>query len=136
MDRAAKRLPWALLLIPILLTGGCATGGGASGGVSDSASRDVLTEADLAGMDELSAYGAIRRHRPEWLRGRGQTTFQTQRETVRVYVDGSFYGTVESLSDLTLPSIQEIRYLDAREATLRFGTGHTMGAILVTMKRG
>jgi hypothetical protein len=33
-------------------------------------------------------------------------------------------------------TVQEIRFLDSRMATLEFGTDHGLGAILVTTKRG
>jgi hypothetical protein len=32
--------------------------------------------------------------------------------------------------------IEEMRFLDKREATTRFGTDHAEGAILVTTRRG
>jgi len=132
MGSVVKRAAWIVCLVPLLTVAGCASATGPA--APSSGNRDVLTEADLSGMDELSVYGAIRRLRPGWLRPRGQSTLNAD-EAIRVYLDGGFFGEVRALLDMPLQGVQEVRWLDARQATLRFGTGHTAGAILVTSKR-
>ena len=52
-----------------------------------------------------------------------------------VYQDGIKTGGPSSLESVPTMSVREIRYINAADATVRFGTGHMMGAILVTMKR-
>jgi hypothetical protein len=52
-----------------------------------------------------------------------------------VYLDSNRYGTMASLRQLSLGGVQEVRYYGASEATNRYGTGHTGGAILVMMSR-
>ena|GEM_PF-2322098 len=52
-----------------------------------------------------------------------------------VYQDGVKTGGPSSLELVTTISGREIRCLDAADAIIQFGTGHPMGAILVTMKR-
>jgi hypothetical protein len=47
---------------------------------------------------------------------------------------GSHNGEAKSLQQITVASIKEVRYMDAREATTRFGTGHGSGAIIVTLR--
>ena len=121
---------WALVGIRAL---GCAsTGGGPSG--SD---RDVLVRAQLDPVDFMSAYQAVQRLKPNWLRTeRGQDSFVTQgRRGVRVYVDGVYFGNRESLKSLQVQNIEEIRYLDKREATLEFGTDHGEGALVILTRR-
>ncbi len=120
-----------------LIAAGCATSGGSGGEVGGrSPERDVLTEADLEGMDQLSVYEAVRRLKPNWFRYRGQSVLVSpEREGLRVYLDGSFFGDAESVQAIMVQNIQEIRFLDARQATLRFGTGHTVGALLLTSKK-
>lgn len=128
---------WAILGVVLLASVGCSTGGG--GGESEavtSSTRNLITEADLEGMDQLSAYEAIRRLKPTWLRYRGQSVLLGPgREGLRIYVDGTYFGDAETLGNLRVQNVQEIRFLDARQATLRFGTGHTVGAILITSRR-
>lgn len=123
-------------LCALLVVSGCATGGGGSSDSESSGGRFLLTEADLAEVEGLDAHDAIRRLRPNWLRYRGQAVLVgTDRESLRVYVNRNFFGDADSLKQLFVRDIQEIRYLDARQATLRFGTDHTVGAILVTTRR-
>jgi hypothetical protein len=86
--------------------------------------RGVVTRAELATVDGLTAYDAIMRLRPIYLYGRGGYY-------PKVYVDGLHYGEMASLRDLWAGDIEEIQYLHAADATTRFGTGHTGGAILV-----
>jgi hypothetical protein len=120
-----------LLLTLAIVVSGCAS----LGEPRDRGERDLLTRAQLEAVDHLSAYDAIRRYRPLWLRTqRGQDSFLAQaqaRRGLRVYVDRVHFGGVESLRDLDVRNIQEIRFLDKRKATLEFGTDHSEGAILV-----
>lgn len=103
---------------------------------SQGSARDVITRTDLEGHEDLSAFEAIRRLRPTWLRYRGQAVLTSpEREGLRVYLDGSYFGDAAALGQLRVVAIQEIRFLDARRATMRFGTGHTVGAIVVTTRR-
>lgn len=133
MRQRAVRAFAALFVVPLVVAVGCATSGGSG---SAGSSRDVLTAADLEGMESLTAYEAIRRLRPGWLRVRGQTTMtDPDREMPRIYLDGSFHGDGTSLHAIPMVNVMEIRYLSAREATTRFGTGHTAGAILILTRR-
>ncbi|NIP81205.1 MAG: hypothetical protein GWM90_19100 [Gemmatimonadetes bacterium] len=92
----------------------------------------------LQEVESLTALDAIRRYRPMWLRTtRGQDSFTSQgRRGLRVYMDDVQYGGLESLQNLGVTNIEEMRFLDKREATTRFGTDHAEGAILVTTRRG
>lgn len=111
----------------------CASAGTAGPGLA----RDLLTREQLDAVDFLNAYEALQRLKPTWLRTeRGQDSFVTQgRRGVRVYVDGIYYGDRESLKTLQIQNIEEIRYLDKRQATLEFGTDHGEGALLILTRR-
>ena len=98
-------------------------------------SRDVITAEELAKSSEPTALRAVEALRPTWLLVRGNSQSKVTREEVVVYVAGNRYGSVSTLSQLAASAIQELRFLDGREATTRFGTGHGAGAILVTLKR-
>ncbi len=119
-----------LLALPLI---GCS----ASQAPGENAPRDVLTRDQLDGVDFLSAYDAIRRLKPIWLRSeRGQDSFITQgRRGLRVYVDGLLFGDKESLKTLQVKDIEEIRFLDKREATMEFGTDHGEGALVILTRR-
>jgi hypothetical protein len=52
---------------------------------------------------------------------------------VQIYIDGvQMNEGIEALKNLSVREIMEIRHLDARDATMQFGTDHGSGAILVT----
>ena len=113
----------SLALLPLL--GGCASGGG--GG---SSSRDVLTPEDLQDWEGRSLESAIQSMRPRWLRSRGNTSIRFGEESVKVILDGAVIGDAsEQLPQISVDVVREVRYLDAREATTRYGTGFGGGAI-------
>lgn len=99
---------------------------------------DVITAEELQSTGESNVYLAVQRLRPQWLRPvpRGTTRLSGGAETpVAVYIDATRYGTIASLQTLTVGGIYEIRRFDASEATNRFGTGHTNGAIVIRMSK-
>jgi hypothetical protein len=55
---------------------------------------------------------------------------------IKVYLDGIRYGGVESLHAIPASTVREVRWLSALDATTRYGTGHTAGAITVTSRTG
>jgi hypothetical protein len=132
-----RRVAVALILGAALAPGlGCA-GAGRTGGsepptASRAASRRVLLSDELHGVTAVDVYEAVQRLRPEWLRRRGQISIQdpTAGEVV-VYLDGVRFGGPRSLQNVRIESVQHMEYLDAGDATMRFGTGHGGGAILV-----
>ncbi len=100
----------------------CASGGSSGGG----SSRDLITGAHLAATEESNAYDAIRSLQPRWLRA-----------GMSVYLDGALAaGGREATRDeganflrtLGTRGIQEMRYLDAQRAAIRYGMG--MGAVI------
>jgi len=117
------------LLAFTLLLAGC--GGGAGGGAAAAAPRgsaDRIVAAELEAVPQLSAYEAIQRLRPRWLVTRSGGMPQ-------VHVNGNIQmGGVEALRTVRAADIQEIRYLNAADATTRFGTNYVSGAILVTTR--
>lgn len=111
---------------------GCATGGSSGSQESSSGSFDRIASEELRQIeaDNLNAYQAVRRLRSNWLRARS-ATFDGGRNYPRVFVDGIEFGELDSLRDINIVDIEEMRFLDAREATTRFGTGYMGGVIAV-----
>jgi hypothetical protein len=52
-----------------------------------------------------------------------------------IYIDGTRAGSRETLTGVLSQNVKEIRYINASDATTRFGTGHPLGAIMVVTKR-
>jgi hypothetical protein len=110
----------------------CAGSGGGSGG----SSFDPITQAQMEELTVSNAHEAVQRLRPAWLRHRGAASLQDPTPSLPVvYVDGSRRGSIEELERISVSDVEEIRYLPARDATTRFGTGHAAGVIEVRTRR-
>lgn len=126
-----RRKTGVAVAMGVLVFAGCASAGTSTGRSSSS----VLAAEELASVAELNCYQALQRLRPAWLRVRGQVTIMAQ-QGVRVYVDGIQRGYVRELEGIPAGAVEQMRFLSGREATARYGTDHTDGAILVTLRRG
>jgi hypothetical protein len=117
-----------LVLLAALVIASCASSG--QGG--SSRNRDVITMDEMANVQVSNAFELIQRLRPEFLRSRGSQSMRSpQGLTPVVYVDGVRQGDTSMLQRLPKESIQEIRYLNGRDATTQYGTDHGGGALLV-----
>lgn len=107
---------------------------------TSSARRPSSSQPGLITMDELNAtrystaLDVVQALRPQWLRGRGRTSVNLS-ESVKVYLDDSPLGEPEQLRSISARSIASIRYLDANDATQRWGMDHGQGAIMVSTRR-
>jgi len=96
----------------------------------------VISAEELALNPGRSVYDVVVSLRPHWLT-EGRLRSPTEREgggeagTLLVYVDGTRHGNLESLRQLMTSDVREVWYLNARDATSRYGTGHTAGVIEV-----
>lgn len=103
---------------------------------SSSRDPDLITRAEIEQATTYnSAYAIVEHLRPFWLRKRGSQTFDNT-DYIVVYVDGSRMGGPPQLRYVNTSIVEEIRHLDAREANMRYGTGHSQGAILVSTRNG
>jgi hypothetical protein len=79
-----------------------------------------------------SAYDVIAQLRPEYLRSRGASSVRDpEPPTATVYLDGVRFGNLQTLKSLSGEQIQHIEYINAADATTRFGTDHAGGAIMI-----
>lgn len=127
------------LVVGAFVLGGCASSSSGSSATQQSrprTSRDVITADELATIDAQTALQAIQRLRPNFLQTRGGASMSINSGPVDivVYVDQTRMGGPNSLSQIPVTEIKEIRYLNATDATQRYGTGHGAGAIVVTRK--
>ena len=124
--------PLSVLLVSVLLAG-CASGGGSD-------RPTVRRDANRISLEELetlttgTAYDAVQRLRPAWLRAR-TSSFSSEASPAEVFLDQRHYGALSSLRDFDLAAVSEILYMNARDATTRFGTGYPGGVIQVILKR-
>lgn len=124
-----------VMMLPLLLAGcGSGTGHPRHLGMRN---RTVISAEEIA-LERVSAWTAhdvISRLRPEFLRSRGRSSLRTTVPTTAVvYLDEVRYGALDSLRQLSADQIYSIQYINAADATTRFGTDHLGGAILITTK--
>lgn len=134
-----RRLRAAASIVAVVVTTACASGGTSGGAGKPRYSQNVITADELATVDVSDAYQAIQRLRPQFLtNSRGPTQLGSRSGTtdsgIQVYLNEQRLGDLSSLSQIPKNDIQEIRFLSASEASSRFGTGNTFGAIVVTRK--
>ena len=129
----------------ILAAVGCAS---AAPGTGDPAPRDpaasseaaleVLTGDELRATGIGNVYDAVRRLRPLWLQARaGAASAVGPRGGAMplVYLAGVPHGTLQALRTMNVDQVRRIEFINARDATTRFGTGHTGGVIMVDLDR-
>lgn len=128
-----KRLFLALLALSFGLSG-CAGGGSGAGsgaeaiGVRRSSNR--ITADELATVSELDLRAAVNRLRPAWLRAGSRGALPA------VILDGSPQGGgVDIMSSMRAADVASLEFLSASDATTRYGTGYSAGAIVITTHR-
>jgi len=99
--------------------------GGECPAVAPSSSHVTGTELRKTHVPDLLE--AVRRLRPRFLRSHAPRRDQS----AVVYVDGTRAGDVLTLRDIPVIDVLEVQFLRPSDATTRFGTDHTGGALLV-----
>jgi hypothetical protein len=101
-------------------------------GLSESRNYISFEEIKANRTPGSNAWDLIAHLRPNFLRTRGTTSFRDLSQvSAIVYLDGVWYGKIESLKSLNIEEIREIEFLSPGDATTRFGTDHLGGAILI-----
>lgn len=127
---AARRSSQTLLgtfIILVVLTG-CASSGGSAGG----GDRNLITRGQIVELEVTTAYEAIERLRPRWLRAPLQRSHNRPTQVV-VLVDNLQLDGIASLRDVDASNIASIRWLDSAQAGQLPGLGsrHVEGAIVI-----
>lgn len=119
-----------------LFSSGCAAASTSTRPVQN-AGRDVITAAEIVASRVTDVYQAVVQLRPEFLRQRRSTAVIApyRPPQVIVYLDDLEFGGVESMRNIPLMRVRQIRRLRAMEADLRWGGQHPAGAIHVTTLR-
>ena len=132
--RNRLRNPWVALFATFVLAS-CASSTG--GGGTPAGSLITAEQLDNLGPG-VSAYEAIERLRPVWLRDRGvnsPSAIYADDTLPKVHIDTTPYD-VSALRSFRTTDIQTISFMDGRDATTRYGTGYVNGVILVVTRTG
>ena len=132
----------ALLSLAVL---GCVPPSGPTGIGGYRMNKNLISEAEIESQlgRFATAYDIIRALRPNMLISRGVVARSQSRSSVyqaiseiKIYLDGTPYEGVGSLATIPAATVQEVRWLSPMDATTRYGTGNTAGAIEVTTRQG
>ena len=142
------RIPVGLAIVGFAW--GCAASSGAARPSSSTPKKDpdVITAAEISSQTFRDGYDIVQRLRPTWFtRKSGAST--TRRigtspsasatgSGLLVYLDNARLGGVDALRQLSAPSIESMRFLDAATATATLpgiGSSVVSGAIVVRLQR-
>lgn len=113
----------------------CATARPAPGTRSD---PNVITAEEIAQGPSSNVYELIQRVRPNFLRTRGAVHGSPSNGVNRiepvdlvVYLNENRLGGSDQLRQIPTSDVREIRYYSASDATTKWGTGHSAGAVQV-----
>ena len=139
----------ALICSCMVAVAGCASSGTPAAGTGDvspevmrgsvavQSNPEVVTGDEIRETGVGNVYEALRRLRPLWLRARsGAASIASPQGTAPVvYVAGAPFGELRSLQTMTVDRVRRVEFINARDATTRYGTGHSGGVILVDLDR-
>lgn len=123
----------SLYVVTLAAVIACASAGATGNGTY----RDpvAISEQEIAASNESNAFDVVQRLRPMFLKTRGRSTINAGRsEYASVFVDGAYYGQLNSLRNLIPNQIHEIRYLSGPESAGKYGLGYGSGAIEIRTK--
>ena len=99
-------------------------------------SPNVLTGDELRETQAANLWDALRRLRPQWLRARASSSLiGGDGDEPVVYVQEIRYGALRTLQQMNIDQVRRVEFIDGRDATTRFGTGHGGGVIMVDLDR-
>lgn len=97
----------------------------------------MITEEQIVPLHATNAYDVVVATHSGFLHSRGRESLDPRVPPIplRVYVDDTFYGGVNSLREIGIEQIKEIRLYQSYEAQYKFGTGNMGGVIQVITLR-
>jgi hypothetical protein len=103
--------------------------------------RLLLASSELRRSVATNALEAVEMDRPEWTKEQRQdeakrgtdapSSQPVESISLVVYVGDEKVGAIETLRDIAIPEVAELRFYDARDARRRWGVEHKYGAIEV-----
>jgi hypothetical protein len=100
--------------------------------------RLLIASSELRRSIATNVLEAVELDRPEWTkqqhadeakRGSETTSLPVEAVSLVVYVGDEKVGAIETLRDIAIPEVSEVRFYDARDARRRWGVEHKYGAI-------
>ena len=130
MRPALARSAAPIILAIVIASTGCGSAGSSTRSRTD---RSVITQEQIAQHHFTNAYEAVEALHSNWLITKVTDSF-TAVSQIRVYVNATFFGGVETLRTINPNTIRSIQHFDGVAATARWGLDHGQGVILVTTR--
>jgi hypothetical protein len=138
-----RRLPFAAIALAAIHSWACAGRPSSEQGAPPAPSRseprrndNVITRDEMLHADVSTAYDAIVRLRPAFLRSHGNATMNDPGGVLpRVYIGTDRLGGINDLRDVDVARVEEIRYINPLDAQTLYGINHTGGVILVVRRK-
>lgn len=96
----------------------------------------IVTEDQIAQLRVASAYDIVAQTHANFLHSRGRESQDPNMPAipVHVFVDDTYYGDVNTLRNISVEEVMEIRFYQSYEAQYKWGSGHMGGVIQVITK--
>ncbi|HEY6156414.1 MAG TPA: hypothetical protein VIV88_03125 [Gemmatimonadales bacterium] len=89
-----------------------------------------LSQAEMLEEHFTNVYDAVASLRSAWLTVRGTDSFR-QTSQIWVYYDENRLGGVDDMRSVLVNSVASLRHYNGVDATIRWGVGHSAGAIQI-----
>ena len=118
---------WRSLLAFLLVTACHQQPAAGSGG-----QRYVITQEEIEASTASNVYDLIAQLRGEFLKDRGKISIRTnQTERAVVFLNDQEYGILETMRNIPVGRISEVRYIPGTDAVNRFGAQY--GGVVVML---
>lgn len=132
----------SLAALLVATAGACASGGATAGSTTASSNRDVITAAELPTTGTETAYDAIIRLRPNFLRARPAQSYSLETNggvsgpapAPALIINGQQIGELSDLRRIAATTLKSVRYYSIEQAKRKFGMQYQGGAIEIEYK--
>ena len=94
--------------------------------------RNVITQEEIEASTASSVYDLIAQTRADFLKDRGKISIRSnQREKAVVFLNDQEYGILETMRNIPLGRVSEIRYYPGTDAVNRFGAQYGGGIVML-----
>ena len=98
---------------------------------------NLISQNEITAANGTNAYDLITHLRPIFLKTRGRNSINNSsisNEYASVFLDGQFFGDINSLRNVSTLNVRDIRYLPASESVTRYGMQYGAGVIDIRTK--
>jgi len=104
-------------------------------GTGGHSSRNVISQEEIDSSNASNMYDLIARLRADFLKDRGAVSIKTnQRERAVVFLNDQEYGILETMRNIPIGRISEVRYYTGIEAVGKFGSQYGGGVVLLVSR--